>query len=300
VHRNFLREHVTVDDSPRLHRAYERTRLANRTLFLEMSAALDALDRAGIPVILLKGAALVTEYYRDLGARYMGDVDVLIRPEQVSAAFRALGAAGLKPIGQARERGLPVYAERVLASASGRQLDLHWHLHHECLQPEIAERVWADATPIAFQGRRVLALHPAHALFHVIVHGAKSFDPSPRWVCDALAILDRDGAQFDWDRLMSLAVDTRLVQPLQEALPFLKSRFLVPVPQAVIDRCASLSVSTTERLTAWMERLAWPRFPRRFVRPTLLYLRWTQGRSRLRTGLDLPRFLYFWLQGRTA
>src|SRR5712691_11019679 len=68
-------------EDPRLGRfkgIYRLTWFKNQLLFHAADGLLAALERADIPTILLKGAALVTTAYRDVGLRAMADFDILI------------------------------------------------------------------------------------------------------------------------------------------------------------------------------------------------------------------------------
>lgn len=58
------------------------------------AAACDALRNASVPALWLKGAALAMQSAEEFGVRSMGDLDVLVAPDQRAAARRALVAAG--------------------------------------------------------------------------------------------------------------------------------------------------------------------------------------------------------------
>ena len=74
----------------RLKDAYRRTWYENQLLFHALSGLLRSLHEAGIQTVLLKGAALVSQYYRDYGLRPMHDLDILIPAGQSSQALRLL------------------------------------------------------------------------------------------------------------------------------------------------------------------------------------------------------------------
>ena len=78
VHRN-LRDVLADDpDAIRLRESYLRTWHANRLAFEALVPVLEALTRAGIRAMLLKGAALGVRYYGDVGLRPMADCDVMV------------------------------------------------------------------------------------------------------------------------------------------------------------------------------------------------------------------------------
>jgi len=69
---------------------------ANLRRFGTLKSILAALDNAGIPVILLKGAHLATEVYPDLSTRRMSDLDLLVKPTGIDRAVDACHALGFE------------------------------------------------------------------------------------------------------------------------------------------------------------------------------------------------------------
>lgn len=55
-----------------------------------------AIAAAGVPVMALKGLDLGTRLYGDLGARPMGDMDILVQPAHVAIMADALRAQGFR------------------------------------------------------------------------------------------------------------------------------------------------------------------------------------------------------------
>ena len=69
-------------------------RILTREHYRQLRPILEDLERGGVPVVLIKGADLDLTIYRQRLPRVMGDVDVLVRPQDVasvSAAFRSQG-----------------------------------------------------------------------------------------------------------------------------------------------------------------------------------------------------------------
>jgi hypothetical protein len=65
-------------DLGRLRGIYRRTWYKNRIAIAHLAGLIGHLDAAGIPTMVLKGAALTTLYYRDHGGRAMEDCDLLV------------------------------------------------------------------------------------------------------------------------------------------------------------------------------------------------------------------------------
>ncbi|HUB76957.1 MAG TPA: nucleotidyltransferase family protein [Solirubrobacteraceae bacterium] len=212
----------------------------HRTLAAGMTAV-DSLDAAGVPVMLLKGAAILASNPPHIGIRPMADVDLLVPRPDAARAVRALQAGGwdsvhglLAPIG--------VWHAVDLVRAEHERVDLHWSATSV---PGDDRAVWADARRATLLERSVLVPSPTFQLLTTCVHGV-GFDPAPvRWIADALLILGgRD--QIDWPALLEEAVTRHVAVALGQALRELAGRFDAPVPDRVV-RALSRRLAPGER-----------------------------------------------------
>ncbi len=79
-----LLQHLPQDLQEYLQVLYESNRERNEELKAGLEELLAAFEKAGIDAILLKGAAtFVDDLYGAPGARYMGDLDILVQPENI-------------------------------------------------------------------------------------------------------------------------------------------------------------------------------------------------------------------------
>lgn len=73
---------------------YKSTWLKNQLYIRATREVLELAERAGIPVLVLKGVPLLSEVYGDMGARALGDADLLVRPEHGKEFVELLEANG--------------------------------------------------------------------------------------------------------------------------------------------------------------------------------------------------------------
>ena len=73
---------------------YRQTWYRNQNLFYQIADVLEALRSAGIPTMILKGAALGVLHYGDLGLRPMADFDILVPTAQIEQTYAELGQRG--------------------------------------------------------------------------------------------------------------------------------------------------------------------------------------------------------------
>jgi hypothetical protein len=119
--------------------------------FLQAYLALaDDLDRAGIPVLLLKGAVLAQLLYGDLARRPQYDIDLLVRARDARRAGSILGAAGYQEL------------RRDSHSISWARGAVHVDLHHALRSsPAYAineDRLWTRAQSVDIAGHDVRTL----------------------------------------------------------------------------------------------------------------------------------------------
>jgi hypothetical protein len=226
--------------------------LRNQMLAAAAAHAVCALAERGIPTILLKGAAMVADWYRDAALRPMGDVDILVPGVRARDAVRCLGDAGWAPMGSTIAALCEVHLERLhawnFADGAGRSLDLHWRALHQAQQEDADAALWSRARPARIAGATTAVLAPEEQAFHVLAHGLQaSAEDRFSWPADAAWILRRDGAGFDWERVVALARRARLTLQLGAGLDFLRRALAVPVSDAAL-------AALQPRFAAWTER----------------------------------------------
>lgn len=293
AYRNLGPELAADPDAGRLKGVYRRSWATNQFVLRVGRRAIDALQAAGLEVLALKGAALISSAYGDPGARPMGDVDLAVRPEGVKDAVRALRTAGLTASDEEPERVLTVRHSLAFNDPSGQEVDLH---RGTLWRPGLDEEFWNGSIEAEVAGTRVRILNPADQLLHVCTHGAAWNPVHPvRWVADAFKVLEAAGDRFDWDRLVAMAERGRLTLPIHDAVAYLASKVEVPVPAEALHRLGAVDVSRSERRAH--EALALPPSPRRSVG----MIWWFWERHRAQAHLDgrraTPGGLIRYMQG---
>ena len=215
-----LRSEVDVPAS--LHGALEQAYLANAARNLFLAAAqrqvLDALSAAGVPAMLLKGAALVETVYDDPALREMLDLDILVPPDRMDAANAAVEALDYTPLAAdegmdaSRRSMTPHHDPALIAAEQVLAVELHRHI---AIAGESSgfgiDDVWQRARRSAI-GTHLLPA-PEDLLMHVCLHFTRNrLGGSYRrrntggalaQICDIARIIDREGV--DWAALATAA-----------------------------------------------------------------------------------------------
>ena len=133
----------------------------------ELVRLLALLEKKGIPALALKGAALAAIAYGDLALRQYGDLDILVRPQDVALAADLLLNDAYFTDGTILE------SERPFGRRDGWVVvDLHWGItvpHFAALLDE--EGMWQRAQTIALAGGEIRTLALEDHLLALAVHG---------------------------------------------------------------------------------------------------------------------------------
>jgi hypothetical protein len=187
-------------------RHYEALRLrsqqgACRALWFtqELGRILKHLARAGIEAIAHKGPALATLLYGDVAQRQFHDLDILVRPRDVSRARLVLGKSGYRGDREftAREEQALLRSgyEEVLHGPQGRNLvELQWRLLPRFYAVNFdLEGLFARAKLIQFAEHQCRILSSEDLLLALCVHAAKHGWTQLSWLRDIVQLARRPG-----------------------------------------------------------------------------------------------------------
>jgi hypothetical protein len=311
---------------------YLRHQHANRVRTDVLRDILSAYAAAGIPALVLKGAALSHTVYPEPGLRPMSDLDILVREADLWRAQSLLAGLGFDaplPAG-------PALAHRHLALAARQveglsvQVEIHHKLFsdyfdhaasfvHSLARPTSAsperpapsatepaqESAWAElegvtAPPHAFD----LAGLTAHTLSYEDTLGYLSRHLTSHvnvwdfgrliWVADIVSLAERYVAEIDWEQVR------RHYPAALNTLSLLY--FMTPLSDDLLSRAAIPLGRAPQRIG--VEFQGWPKIrPARWqekgygrvVRDTLFPSEWWL-RLRYQVGSARPVFWYRWLR----
>ncbi len=252
LHRNLMRLGVSDPLSDRFRGIRRFYWVDNRKRMIFAREVFEAFNRAGVPFIALKGAALAACYLEDLSLRQMHDVDILVTEERLADAAAVLAEKQLLP------RDLPlryvVTSDRLRSFAPGwafgdreKTIDLHWKALHLDRRPQADEEFWRAAREATLDGTALRVLDPADQLLHICAHAAQrgGAEAVNRWPADT-ALVIRGSPDLSFERLVGGAARHRISAIMADALSVLADEFDLSIPRGAI---ASLRNAAT-----WSER----------------------------------------------
>ncbi|MEE9189432.1 MAG: nucleotidyltransferase family protein [Candidatus Neomarinimicrobiota bacterium] len=254
LYKNLISNGIDHPLLTRLKGIYKKTWYKNQMLLYQVQHLLSVFDKAEINILLMKGMAHSLLYYKDLGVRPMHDFDVLIPIKHVPYAMNYLVKNGWKPV----ER--PYLATTIpsdnyfrtlhsdgFANSNGEEVDLHWHVLAECCYDEADEFFWQGSVPLTKGDLNTRTLNSTDHLVHTCVHAFR-WDTATvlRWIPDTMTILRTSAEQLDWDRVLWVAEEFRLVLQLRSAFNYLTDVFGASIPIEVHQKLEQLPVTRLE------------------------------------------------------
>ena len=242
---------VPADVLSHLESASYTSAVRNAQLVEELDEVVAALHQADVEVIVLKGGALAWTVYADPAQRPMTDLDLLVRPEQVTQAGVALDAIGFHLSGSPESRLLPFQQQfgggiDRQRSRYGRivRLDVQHHLvgvdfvRHAF--PVDTDALWAAARPLPLHRSQALQLAPEDMLLHLCLHPAlhDGYAGPLLWYVDMDNVMRanaKDDADPFWTRFVERATRFRVRTVAAYGLAAARRLVGAPVPDVVLE-----------------------------------------------------------------
>lgn len=219
---------VPKDVRVALRLAYARA-LAQNTRKLEILGEIaQALAARNVPVIALKGCALATALYDDVGQRHIGDIDFLVRREHIPAAVEVLEQQGFAP-------PVSIFTKDTRADQLGElvfsrpghppvSVEPHWHIFNV---PYFVRHIpvnwfWSNSQPTQVVNQSLLMLNPdalvVHLCSHYVLHHVAQ--PHLRWSYDIALLLARHRDSINWLTVIAAARRFCLFGVVQQVLTY--------------------------------------------------------------------------------
>lgn len=218
----------------------------------ETATAFDRLTADGIPFIVFKGGAQYAEGLAVTTRRIMGDVDILVRPEDTVRALDSLASDDWTATNGESFEYLRQLANVRLSGNFKKgehgEIDLHNSpFHFARIQPALDEAMWRAASSVRLALRPILVPSPTDATLLLLAHSATS--NSGDWAIDLATRIERQ--TIDWALLASMAHQRGLVPACLAGLRYARQELSLAVPQEALAALEALPVPIGERLKYW-------------------------------------------------
>lgn len=203
--------------APRSKGALRLSFARNSLLLSAASQAIIKLQECGLEPMIYKGASLGLFYYKTPALRPMGDVDILVHPEEYKVANEILQEQGWKYRYPTHLR-LTAQHSCDYVNESGQALDLHVRTLLEVNQTSFDEGILARSRCMNWNEIKIRVPSPEDEALLCAVNGMRDFGNSRLlWIYD-LANIIRSSQEINWERLWERAIYYGLSTPFFHAL----------------------------------------------------------------------------------
>lgn len=209
----------------------------NQQISRKIFPVLRLFDDEKIDYQLLKGVPLAYQYYTNPGLRPFGDIDILVRPNEVKRLLSELRSMGFSPIVDYPEAVMQEIRHAIdLIDKAGLKIDLHWDILARNWGSREEDTYWSGSNEFNIGTKTVKMISPSALFFQACLHGVEWSNVAPhRWVADCLAINNKSNEKVDWPWIIKEARRRRLSVQLSFQLTYLNTNFGLMIPDEVFS-----------------------------------------------------------------
>ena len=237
-----------------LEKSYHILAFRNTFLLKEFGEILRSLSEIGISIIVLKGAALAETVYPSIALRPFGDIDFLIKAEDLFKVEKVLINLGFikdektPDFVDAQEVMDYTYCFTQIVFKKQNPLPMYLEIHcnpiHLGISQDRLSQLWERAMEIKIRGVSTFSLHPEDMLLHLCHHLYRHNYSYLMWFSDLSFLLDYYEGDINWSSLIEQAKGHESGITLYYGLFFAKGLLDCKIPPWVL----------TELKPGWLKR----------------------------------------------
>lgn len=283
---NLLTLKLTDKIPPNINQKFQNLTYAitgkNIILNKELSSLLKLFKQHGVEAIILKGLAYHESLYGDLSKRAMGDIDLLIRENQLRKVSDLLLNSGyVQHSGWLEHPRIDTHHLVPFFNRENKSaIEVHWNISmYEKIFPVNMEEIWNRAKYQCFGSETGLILSPEDMILHQCCHLfiTHQDDFTLKNLCDLAEMGKQFTPQLDWELLTESSIRYKLAPLVYCGLTLVSGIFEVKIPQQPL---AQLKESCSENQLNWLNTF----FNSDFIQ---------NNENKIRT----PLSRLFWIQG---
>jgi hypothetical protein len=244
-----------------LKKIYYLNATKNSLIFEELEKVLDTFRKAGIQVIVLKGAALAEKIYGNLALRPMTDIDLLAKKEDLFSLDDQMKILGYRPSDISindidfSSTYLTTLDYRSL-SPNSTSFHVHWHFVNSTIPNESyinkikIEDIWRDAEKTKIADVETMVMAPHHLLIHLSEHALRVTHSLSKFsfFCDIDEVVNSYKERLDWDQLVMESLKFKLNRMVYLSLYFTAKFLETKIPENVLLKLRPEHFSLGERI----------------------------------------------------
>lgn len=251
------RHGLSISKEIRVALSASATRVAAENLHMlhETERIVRAFDDRGVPVMLLKGAALQLGVYPTTDLRPMSDIDLLVHEHDAGQALHILDELGCRRgFSLLRDDFFPKFhyeVEVIVPSVRPVRIDLHARPFRPLRFSRIIrdDAFWTGALHAPIGTTTALIPRPETNFIHLAAHAAFHGFSRLIWLYDIHRFVETSGAQMDWNLVAANCHEWRLTLPVRQAVKRVSDTLETFIPDYFFQKLLKQKVGLTDRWT---------------------------------------------------
>ncbi len=197
-----------------LREAYLPVAARNISFTRQLLQLVQLLEEHDIEVLPIKGPVLAAMAYGDITLRQFGDLDILIREQDVNRVERLLGENGFyreSYLGSGRDERVPAfrcnYFTHFIRQNPMVVVDCHWQIEPRYLSvSRLVDLMWESRQTFLLEGQPVRTASPETTLVYLCVHAARHCFETIIQVLDVAQLIHSHPA-MDWGQVLDESLE---------------------------------------------------------------------------------------------
>lgn len=219
----------------------------------------DKFKNEGIRFIIFKGLALAEAVYQNVGLRPSGDLDILVKIQDLPKADRILEVLGYKKPFMLKDFSrisFSAYRNSFLydkPDASPVHIHLFWHIINlypyakDIVTKIDMDKIWEAAVGIEIGDRKALTFSLPHQIIYLCLHALTHLYKPFILLCDINEIASLEKERIDWDMLVTEAFNFGLSKYVYYGLYFAAEILGADIPHSILSRLHPKKLSFFEQ-----------------------------------------------------
>lgn len=220
---HLLKKHNLLDQTPHFFQEklkHNCTKVLYQNIFIksEWEKIASSFEKSEIATIPLKGVTFAEKYFGNLGARPTSDIDILIKPHNITEAIDLIQSLGFI----IEQEQIPThfhcsFSKNLPNSTIPLTVELHWNITREDTASVDIEEFWCEAK-LSQTYRYIYELSEYHTFYMICLHGWRHNLNSLKYFIDIMQLIYVSNDKIEYDRLFREATShqtyTRLLRTL--------------------------------------------------------------------------------------
>lgn len=227
----------------RLEILYQTSRRRNQRLYQIVAEIARECTKAGIAVMGLKDLQLARSIYPDPALRPMGDIDLLIRPEDYEKAADCMFRLGFERTPFTNLPYILKYAwghhfrrrrDNTYVDLQWNVMQIEWDVYQEGSFDFEIERMWKNAQKMAVDDYFILVPSLEDMLFHLCVHLDGHQFSELILLCDIYELIKQNESRIDWQYFIQIVNRYKAEPFTYYSLRLIEHLFQIDLPNEVL------------------------------------------------------------------